>query len=76
MDQFLRRHGELIDLLGADAKKALPSPQAFRNYLRERFRWKTVPMVGDVVSDLVLVEAETGNVINLDWTASTNLDRF
>ena len=77
--RFLRRHPDILDLIGADARRAASeSDAAFIAYLRERFKWKTAetPRIGQLKSDLIVVDHEMATVTNVDWTASTNLDRF
>jgi hypothetical protein len=81
MHRFLRRHPDVLDVIGADARKmAAASDEKFIAYLRERFRWQPkdtpIPAVGRLESDMVLVNPETSQVVNLDWTSSTNADKF
>lgn len=64
----------LLKLIGFDPGAATNTEKALGTYLSKRFRWKTDTTVGDLKSDLLLVDPNTARVTNVDWTSSTNLD--
>ncbi|MFI6243708.1 hypothetical protein ACIBEF_27950 [Micromonospora sp. NPDC050795] len=69
-DLLLRLVGFTRSPAAAGAEKALAT------HLAERFGWKASTTVGELRSDLLLVDSEAARVTNVDWTASTKLERF
>ena len=69
-DLLLRLVGFTGNPAAAGAEKALAG------HLAERFRWKASTTVGDLRSDLLLVDPDAARVTNVDWTSSTKLERF
>ena len=69
-DLLLRLVGFTRSPSAAGAEKALAA------HLAERFGWKASTTVGELRSDLLLVDSEAARVTNVDWTASTKLERF
>jgi hypothetical protein len=77
--QMLLRHPDsarLLDLLGVDTAAAARTEEALTSFLSKQFRWKATTTVGDLTSDLVMIDADTASAVNLDWTSSTKLDKF
>jgi hypothetical protein len=66
----------LLKVLGFKGEAAAESEKALASYLAKRFRWKTSTTVGDLRSDLLLVDSEGSRLANVDWTSSTKLDAF
>lgn len=67
----------LLRLVGFTGNPAATGAEkALGTHLAERFRWKASTTVGDLRSDLLLVDPEAARVTNVDWTSSTKLERF
>ncbi|QNE22991.1 hypothetical protein F1D05_18085 [Kribbella qitaiheensis] len=77
--QMLLAHKErdlLLKLIGFDAAGAADTERALATYLSKRFGWKTTTTVGDLKSDLLLLDPNARRVTNVDWTSSTKLEKF
>lgn len=67
----------LLRLVGfTQSPGAKGAEKALATHLAERFGWKASTTVGELRSDLLLVDAEAARVTNVDWTSSTKLERF
>jgi hypothetical protein len=73
---LLTRRPEVLDILGVEKTATARSKESIAKLLRERFGWKSQTTIGDLQSDLTIADIEMKRVINVDWTASTNSDRF
>ncbi|TDU90346.1 hypothetical protein EV138_3932 [Kribbella voronezhensis] len=77
--QMLLEHPDrelLLKLVGFDAKGAADTERALASHLSKRFGWKTTTTVGDLKSDLLLLDPNARRVTNVDWTSSTKLEKF
>jgi hypothetical protein len=73
---FVARRTDLMDLIGLPDNPAARNPAAVAKALREQFGWKAGTTVGELRSDLVLVDGDARRLINVDWTPSTSADVF
>ncbi|SCG53977.1 hypothetical protein GA0070213_10510 [Micromonospora humi] len=64
----------LVGFTGSPSAKG--AEKALASHLAERFGWKASTTVGELRSDLLLVDPEAARVTNVDWTSSTKLERF
>ncbi|OEJ23264.1 hypothetical protein AR457_00595 [Streptomyces agglomeratus] len=64
----------LLKLIGFEANAAADTEKALASHLSKQFGWKASTTVGDLQSDLLLVDPATRRVTNIDWTSSTKLD--
>lgn len=62
----------ILKLIGFEGGQ---SERALARHLKNRFGWADTT-VGDLTSDLLLVDPATRRVTNVDWTSSTKLDAF
>jgi hypothetical protein len=66
---------ELLRIIGFDGPATAKSEKALAQYLK-RYGWDRGTVVGDLRSDLLLVDGDAARLHNVDWTSSTKLDRF
>jgi hypothetical protein len=66
----------LLKVLGFESEATAISEKALASYLAKRFRWKISTTVGELKSDLLLVDREGFRLANVDWTSSSKLDAF
>ncbi|SEE10059.1 hypothetical protein [Streptomyces sp. PAN_FS17] len=77
--RMLLRHEDsdlLLRLIGFEAGPAKNVERSLARHLSERFGWQTTTRVGDLRSDLLLVDPGNRVVTNVDWTSSTKLEAF
>lgn len=73
---MLARRPDVMDLVGIPPKAAARSEKAVAAYLRKNFGWGPQTAIGDLQSDLILVDTKVKRLINVDYTSSTRADRF
>jgi hypothetical protein len=74
--QTLMRRPDVLDILSIEGKAEARTEKAISKVLAEQFKWKPTTTAGDLQSDLILADTKTRNLVNVDWTASSSLDRF
>lgn len=73
---MLARRPDAMDLIGIPRGSAARSKKAVAAHLRKNFGWDPQTAIGDLRSDLILADTRVKTLINVDYTSSTNADRF
>ena len=72
---ILTRHPEALDILAVARAPEARSEAAIGQYLK-RYGWSERTTAGNLQSDLLLIDTDARRVVNVDWTAATNAERF
>lgn len=66
----------IMDVIGVEKTAAARTQEELTSFLSKRFGWKQHTTVGDLQPDLIVADADTGRIVNVDWTSSTKADQF
>jgi hypothetical protein len=73
---MVAKRPDILSILGIPDTPAARTERAVAKVLADRFGWKPTTTLGDIRSDVLLVDGDVRRVINVDYTPVTKADRF